>query len=90
MSALPDPVPFGDRDFPSGCTLKVHGLAPRHEGVVLADLVPHLQVFPKLESWSARMRRASLRLPEPDADLLRQELQPILRPRRSVLGQYAI
>ncbi|MER6062435.1 hypothetical protein ABT167_14820 [Streptomyces sp. NPDC001792] len=90
VAALTEPVSFGDRDFTSGCTLQVHGLAPRHEGVILADLVPRLQVFPKPESWSARMRRASLRLPEPDADLLRRELQPMLRPRRSVLGQYAL
>ncbi|MET9772707.1 hypothetical protein ABZ023_00400 [Streptomyces sp. NPDC006367] len=87
--ALPDPVAFGDRVFTSGCTLQVHGLAPRHEGVALADLVPHLQVFPEPRSWSVRMRRASLRLPEPDADLLRRELQPLLLPRGAVLGQYA-
>ncbi|MFJ9479696.1 hypothetical protein ACIRRI_32590 [Streptomyces mirabilis] len=90
VAVLPEPVSFGDRDFTSGCTLQVHGLAPRREGVVLADLVPRLQVFPKPESWSVRMRRASLRLPEPDADLLRRELQPMLRPRRSVLEQYAL
>ncbi len=36
------------------------------------------------------MRRASLKLPEPDADLLRRELQPILRTRTAVLGQYAL
>ncbi|MCZ0993388.1 hypothetical protein O1L44_10125 [Streptomyces noursei] len=90
VSVLADPVSFGDRDFTSGCTLQVHGLAPRHEGVILADLVPQLQVFPKPDSWSATLRRASLRLPEPDADLLRRELQPMLRPRGSILGQYAL
>ncbi|GAA3180391.1 MULTISPECIES: hypothetical protein [Streptomyces] len=88
VAALAEPVSFGDRVFSSGCTLQVHGLTPRHEGVVLADLVPELQVFPDPKTWSVRLRRASLRLPEPDADLLRRELQPMLRTRRSVLGQY--
>ncbi|MFD6759663.1 hypothetical protein [Streptomyces roseolus] len=90
VAALPDPVSFGDRAFTSGCTLQVHGLTPRHEGVILADLVPQLQVFPDPKTWSIRMRRASLRLPEPDADLLRRELQPMLRTRTAVLGQYAL
>ncbi|MGW5420201.1 hypothetical protein [Streptomyces sp. NPDC003943] len=90
VAALPDPVSFGGRDFTSGCTLQVHGLAPRHEGVILADLVPQLQVFPDPKTWSVRMRRASLRLPEPDADLLRRELQPMLKTRTAVLGQYAL
>ncbi|MEV6696556.1 hypothetical protein AB0M68_05230 [Streptomyces sp. NPDC051453] len=90
VAALPTPVSFGERDFTSGCTLQVHGLAPRHEGVILADLVPQLQVFPDPKTWSVRMRRASLRLPAPDADLLCRELQPMLKTRRSVLGQYAV
>ncbi|MHA7960245.1 hypothetical protein ACX9I7_21060 [Streptomyces sp. L500] len=90
VATLPVPVSFGDRDFTSGCALQVHGLAQRHEGVVVADLVPQLQVFPDPKTWSARMRRASLRLPEPDADLLRRDLQPMLQPRRSVLSQYAL
>ncbi|MGW3437953.1 hypothetical protein ACWDB3_12330 [Streptomyces bacillaris] len=90
VSPLQEPISFGDRHFTSGCTLRVHGLAPRHEGVVLADLVPQLQVFPEPGSWSARMRRASLELPEPDTDLLRRELQPMLQPRGPLLGQYAL
>ncbi|MEU7021613.1 hypothetical protein ABZ990_13255 [Streptomyces sp. NPDC046203] len=90
VAALPEPVSFDGRNFTSGCTLQVHGLAPRNEGVILADLVPQLQVFPDPKTWSVRMRRASLKLPEPDADLLRRELQPILRTRTAVLGQYAL
>ncbi|MGA4851328.1 hypothetical protein ACOBQB_35675 [Streptomyces sp. G5(2025)] len=90
VAALPAPVSFGGRDFTAGCTLRVHGLAPRHQGVILAELVAQLQVFPDPKTWSVRMRRASLGLPESDADLLRRELQPTLRPCGAVLGQYAV
>ncbi|MFE3761244.1 hypothetical protein ACFXPI_05700 [Streptomyces sp. NPDC059104] len=86
---LADKVVFGGRRFTTGCTLRVHGLAPRGEGVVLADLVTQLEVFPDPRHWSLRMRRASLQLPDTDADFLRRELQPTLRPYRSVLGEYA-
>ncbi|OKJ03892.1 hypothetical protein AMK18_01500 [Streptomyces sp. CB01249] len=90
VTSLAEPLSFGAKVFTSGCTLRVHGLARRHDGVILSDLVPQLQVFPDPKSWSARIRRASLVLPEPDADLLRRELQPMLKTRTSVLGQYLV
>ncbi|MEW1778704.1 hypothetical protein [Streptomyces sp. NPDC086777] len=56
------------------------GLAPFREGLVLRDLVPWLSVFPDPATWSVRMRRASLTLPPADAELVRTELEPLLRP----------
>jgi hypothetical protein len=77
---LDDPVVFGDRSFTEGCRLHISGLTPFREGLVLRDLVPRLSVFPNPETWSVRMRRASLTLPPGDADVVRAELEPLLRP----------
>ncbi|WP_030771624.1 MULTISPECIES: hypothetical protein [unclassified Streptomyces] len=88
VTSLPEPVSFGERRFASGCTLRVHGLAPHREGVVLADLVSQLEVFPDPRHWSVRMRRAALPLPDADAGFLRRELQPLLRPYPSVISAY--
>ncbi|GAA3051078.1 hypothetical protein GCM10010448_37740 [Streptomyces glomeratus] len=80
VRTLDEPVVFGERTFPEGCRLKVSGLARCREGLVLRDLVPRLSVFPDPATWSVRMRRASLTLPVTDADLVRAELEPLLRP----------
>ncbi len=56
------------------------GLAPFREGLVLRDPVPRLSVFAAPATWSVRMRRASLTLPSADAELVRRELDPLLRP----------
>lgn len=89
VSTLEEPVTFGERRFTEGCRLRIHGLAPFREGVVLRELVSALQVFPDPASWSVRLRRASLPLPEPDAALLKRELQPLLKPYRSVVSDYS-
>ncbi|MFI6434143.1 hypothetical protein [Streptomyces sp. NPDC050759] len=89
VHTLDEPVVFQERRFTEGCRLRVHGLAPFREGVVLRDLVKDLQVFPDAGSWSVRLRRASLRLPDVDAALLKRELQPLLKPYDSVMGDYA-
>ncbi|MET9878889.1 hypothetical protein ABZZ36_30285 [Actinacidiphila glaucinigra] len=88
VRALKEPVRFGDRSFTDGCRLDIHGLARLREGVVLRDLVPQLTVFPDPATWSVRMRRAALTLPPADADLLREQLQPLLRSYREVAGEY--
>ncbi|MEU1516883.1 hypothetical protein ABZ490_32855 [Streptomyces sp. NPDC005811] len=90
VSTLDEAVTFGERRFTEGCSLRVHGLTPFREGVVLRDLVNDLQVFPDPHSWSVRMRRASLRLPEPDAALVKRELQPLLKPYSVVVGEYTL
>jgi hypothetical protein len=90
VSTLDAPVTFQDRRFTEGCRLRIHGLAPFREGVVLRDLVNDLQVFPEPRNWSVRMRRASLRLPEPDASLVKRELQPLLKPYSAMVDDYSV
>ncbi|MFI7020220.1 hypothetical protein [Streptomyces sp. NPDC050164] len=86
--ALEEPVVFGDRSFTEGCRLEVSGLAPFREGLVLRDRVPRLSVFPDPATWSVRMRRASLALPPADANLVRAELESLLRPYDESAGAY--
>ncbi|MFI1068539.1 hypothetical protein [Streptomyces puniciscabiei] len=88
VRTLAEPVVFGERSFTEGCELTIHGLAPFREGVVLRDHVERLSVFPDPKSWSIRMRRASLPLPEADADLLRKELRPLLKPYAETVEAY--
>ncbi|MFI0815374.1 hypothetical protein ACH4TX_03320 [Streptomyces sp. NPDC021098] len=88
VRSLADPVVFGDRSFTEGCELSIHGLAPFREGVVLRDHVDRLSVFPEPKHWSVRMRRASLSLPAADADVLRDELRPLLKPHADVVEAY--
>jgi hypothetical protein len=88
VRALDEPVVFGDRSFSEGCRFEVSGLAPFRDGLVLRDLVSRLSVFPDPATWSVRMRRASLELPPGDADLIRGELEPLLRPYGEVADAY--
>lgn len=85
---LEKPVVFGERAFTEGCRLRLSGLARFREGLVLRDLVPRLSVFPDPATWSVRMRRASLTLSSKDADLVRTELEPLLRPYDEVVDAY--
>lgn len=88
VCTLAEPVVFGERSFTEACELTIHGLAPFREGVVLRDHVHRLSVFPDPKFWSARMRRASLPLPQADAELLRNELQPLLKPYAETVEAY--
>nr|WP_033273642.1 hypothetical protein [Actinospica acidiphila] len=88
VRVLDESVVFGDRSFTEGRRLEVSGLAPFRDGLVLRDLVPRLSVFPDPATWSVRMRRASLALPPGDADLVRAELDPLLRPYDEAADAY--
>jgi hypothetical protein len=88
VRTLTAPIIFGERTFTEGCTLTIHGLAPFQEGVALRDHVDRLTVFPESKYWSVRMRRASLPLPTADADLLRNELRPLLKPYEDAVETY--
>ncbi|MDC2953020.1 hypothetical protein PO587_00955 [Streptomyces gilvifuscus] len=88
VRVLEEPVVFGERSFTEGCRLAVSGLARFREGLVLRELVPRLSVFPDPATWSVRLRRASLTLPSGDADLVRAELGPLLRPYAETAEQY--
>lgn len=82
------PVAVMGRTFPIGCNFELLELAPRHEGVVLADLVAELAVFPNTSTWSARMRRPLLSLPDDDPQLIERELTELTRPPVEVLATY--
>lgn len=80
VRVLDEAVVCGERTFTEGCCLEVSGLAGFREGLVLRDLVPRLSVFPDPVTWSVRLRRASLTLPQGGTDLVRTELEPLLLP----------
>lgn len=72
-------VRFGDREFPVGCDLDVGPLVPWGHGPELHALLPRLESFAGVgAAWSTRLRRPLLRLPAADADLLREELAPLV------------
>lgn len=79
---------FGERDFPCGCDLRIDSLAPWGGGVELRLLVERLAAFPDARSWSARLRRPLLNLPEQDADLLRSALAAVAGTLEQHLGAY--
>ncbi|MBE1537345.1 hypothetical protein [Actinomadura algeriensis] len=80
VTVLDEPVTFAERAFPRGCDLRIDSLAPWGGGVELRPLVDRLAAFPDARSWSVRLRRPLLHLPEPDAALLRSALAPIAGP----------
>ncbi|MBN3929855.1 hypothetical protein IQ279_09415 [Streptomyces verrucosisporus] len=88
VRSLDEPVRFGERAFTEGCDLRIDGLAPYREGLVLRDLVPRLAVFPDPASWSVRLRRTILTLPAPDAELIGRELAAHLRPYANAVDGY--
>jgi hypothetical protein len=57
-------------------------------GVVIADLVDQLDVFPDPRTWSFRLRRPLLALPKPDVALIARELRRVARPVEERLGDY--
>lgn len=85
---LDEPVEIAGRTFVSGCDLHIDGLVPYPNGLELQPLVERMAAFPKPQAWSIYLRRALLRLPEADANLLRDGLAPDLVPRTAALGSY--
>jgi hypothetical protein len=85
---LDEPVAIGDREFAYACDIGLKSLAPFRDGVVLADLVPRLEVFPDERSWSVRLRRPLLALTAKDARLIDKELVPLTRPVEETVDEY--
>jgi hypothetical protein len=85
---LAKPISIGGRVFSYACDIELRSLAPFREGVVLADLVRRLEVFPDQRSWSARMRRPLLALSARDARLIAKEVAPIARPVGEAIDGY--
>ncbi|MFD0904397.1 hypothetical protein [Actinomadura sediminis] len=88
VTVLDEPVTFGERTFPRGCDLRIDRLAPWGGGVELRPLVERLAAFPDARSWSVRLRRPLLHLPEDDAALLRNALEPAAGPVERHLPAY--
>ena len=77
------------RVYTSGCELKITGLAPLGDGVVLANIVEQLEVFqPYPQTWSARMRRSILPLPSRDVEVIFAQLKPTLLDTSETAGAY--
>lgn len=81
---------FGARAYPWVVELDIEALAPLHEGVELAPLVPRLRgTFPDPTTWSARMRRALVALDASDAAEIDHALESVVMPYRTAVPTYA-
>lgn len=67
IATLEDPIVINHREFGLSCDISIDFVLPRGDGVILADLVEELAVFPKPHAWSAALRRPLLTLPASDA-----------------------
>ncbi|MEU8073146.1 hypothetical protein AB0B20_25660 [Micromonospora sp. NPDC049151] len=76
---LDQPVEIAGREFVSGCTLQIEGLAPYPGGVELQPMIEQLDAFPKRNAWSVYLRRALVVLPAADARLIGRRLRPLLQ-----------
>ena len=67
-----------------GFGLEIDGVCPVH-GVELGSLQGRLELLPTSGPWSYRVRRTVVRLSEGDEKVIRELLEPILRPVGEVL-----
>jgi hypothetical protein len=82
------PMEIAGRTFHSGCDLRIESLVPYPGGLELQPLVAQLEAFPRPHAWSIYLRRALLRLPESDRDLLDRKLRPLVKRREQALPTY--
>jgi hypothetical protein len=80
VSALAEPVQFGEHSFPLGCDIEIAGLTRRGEGPELAALVEDLHMFPNPKGWMFRLRRVLVALDKHDAGLLHRKLAAKMLP----------
>jgi hypothetical protein len=88
VGALEPPLTIAGREFTTGCSLIVEGLAAFRQGVELAPLVPLLSIFPNPATWSIHMRRPLLALPAVDSRILERKLRPMLHAPADVIDGY--
>lgn len=80
---------FGGRAFPHVLELEIDVLAPLHEGLELAPLVPLLKkTFPDPKTWSARMRRALVPVESGDGAELDRRLRSFVQRYPDALPSY--
>jgi hypothetical protein len=85
---LAEPVDIGERAYGHVVPLSVSSIAPFGSGVPLAACVDRLELFPDPRSWTGRIRRTVVGLPQHDADFLARELDLIASSPSEVLQQY--
>ncbi|MFD0773039.1 hypothetical protein ACFQZ2_03780 [Streptomonospora algeriensis] len=83
-----DPVRFGEREFPLRCPLLITEAAPFGSGVVLADHVENLHMFPDPRSWSTRLRRSPVAVDDHDDAYITERLQRYVRPLAEAVEDY--
>src|SRR5262249_25218249 len=88
VTVLKEPIEFGDRTFPLGCSLKLHALTSYGAGVEMAQHVTRMHAFPNPRVWSAYLRRTLVALDGHDFDLLLTALRQIAAPPGSVVADY--
>jgi hypothetical protein len=86
--ALEAPLMVAGREFVLEVPLRIDRVAPYPSGVVLADQVDEMDLFPNKRAWSARLRTSLLRLTPHDVSILDRELRPLLQPLESELPAY--
>lgn len=87
--SLEEPITIAGRDFALEVPLRIDRVAPYPTGLVLADFVEVLDLFPNKHAWSARLRTSILPLTPHDETLLDERLTPMLRPLEQELPGYA-
>ena len=90
VKLLDQPVEFGERSFPLGCSLEISGLVPRGAGPVLFSLVDELNLFPNptQKNWGIRLRRVLAPLDRHDAGVLHNALSRVIRPPSEARAGY--
>lgn len=83
------PLTIAGREFELEVPLRIDQVAPYPSGVVLADHVDEMDLFPNKRAWSARLRTSVLRLTSHDAAILDRELRPLVRSLQPELAAYA-
>jgi hypothetical protein len=76
---LAAPFELDEREFPIGCTITLHMLAPRRTGVELVPLREKLKALPSVAgAYQMALRQPLLRLTPADARLLDRKLENII------------
>mgnify|MGYP001243220056 CR=1 FL=1 len=81
-------VAFRGHEYRIGMSLQIEGACFPHEGVELGAVRHELDLLPDTGPWSYRTRRSIVNLTDHDATLIRERLEPVLRPVPEVLPTY--
>jgi hypothetical protein len=75
VRVLDQPVTFGDRTFPVGCSVAVERLVPLGRGIELVPLLDKLTgIRSSAKGWTYQLRQPLVPLTEPDRALVAEKL----------------